>query len=46
MVGLELSIAGGEELHLSSPGNKPEPAADASRDAIEREPYSAAKTLS
>ena len=32
MVGLELSIADGEELHLSSPGNKPEPAADASRD--------------
>jgi hypothetical protein len=34
MVGLELDIAGGEELHLSSPGNKPELAADASRDAI------------
>jgi hypothetical protein len=34
MVGLELDIAGGKEFHLSSPGNKPELAADASRDAI------------
>jgi hypothetical protein len=34
MVGLELDIAGGKEFHLSSPGNKPEVAADASRDAI------------
>jgi hypothetical protein len=28
MVGLELGLAGGEEFHLSSPGNKPELAAD------------------
>jgi hypothetical protein len=28
MVGLELDIPGGEEFHLSSPGNDPEPAAD------------------
>jgi hypothetical protein len=33
-VGLELGIAGGKEFHLSSPGNKPELAADASGDAI------------